>query len=80
MLPTKCSTKCVNQILIQIFVIYFHNLLRICFSRFVVLCWKLLCNCNMAHFGDLERLRKDFDIKFGILKLLFGEGKIVGIN
>ena len=34
----------------------------------------------MAHFGDLERLRKDFDIKFGILKLLFGEEKIVGMN
>ena len=27
---------------IQIFVIYFHNLLHICLSRFVVLFWKLL--------------------------------------
>ncbi len=47
---TKCSMKCLDQFLFLISEIYFHNLLHICLSRFVVLFNYLFDKCNIAHF------------------------------
>ena len=72
-----CSTEWMNRILIQIFEIHFHSSLPICLQVFVVLFWEFLHKCNIAHFCGFGKVTERFlDLKVGLLKIFFEEGKL----